>query len=343
MFLSMWISNVLACGFMMPLVKAILAELEKMGILEIYQIIGKAQQISIRHEDRNQNEIALQMTEEEAQYIDTLLATQYHQLGQIKFHEFAVATVVMLTLVLQPIDSTVRIDHQGDAGYHDQIYVSSPCLMGVILLFIMPVNLDFLKFFKWGSESSDPLPRTQSKSCLNWALLNSEMNWSVPIILAGSSTLFESLRDSGMTDEFEAFFLHFANLPLTATIFVTVFFCKILTEFASSSVVVYGLLPSVAKMSIVCDINPHYMMLAVTLGSCLSFHLVTGAAVNAMVCSYAHIPPWRMMSAGLGPSVIAVVVVWFTVAIWSTAIWTDINLYPQWADINIFKMINKHT
>lgn len=49
------------------------------------------------------------------------------------------------------------------------------------------------------------------------------------------------------------------------------------------------------------------------------------------------------MSAGFGPSVIAVVVVWFTVAIWSTAIWTDINLYPQWADINTFKLINKQT
>uniref|UniRef100_A0A2A4JZ45 Citrate transporter-like domain-containing protein n=1 Tax=Heliothis virescens TaxID=7102 RepID=A0A2A4JZ45_HELVI len=427
MFLSMWISSILACGLMMPIVKAILIELEKMGIIEIYQTIGKAQQKSSRHESnvprpsdftvfyflgiaysstiggmatmlgsqtnqifkiycetifpvgpkiefphfmllnlpgvlvmetllylwmnfnflgmfRARSDVEIGMTEEEAQYIDTLLATQYHQLGKLKFQEFVVTTIVLLACLLQATISSVHIDnslHSSDQ-FHNHLTVSSPCLMCVVLLFMMPVNLDFLKHFKRRTDGNiDPLPTTQTKSCLNWNMVRRDIHWSIPIIIAGSSSLFESLRDSGMHIEFVKFLLMFHGWPSPALLFVIVILCKMLTEFASNFCVVYAVLPSIAKVSVFCDVNPHYLMLAATLASSLPFHLVTGSPVNAMVCAYVHIPPWRMMYAGIGPSIIAIVAVWFTVAVWSTAIWSDITFNPEWALINIFKIFTK--
>lgn len=47
------------------------------------------------------------------------------------------------------------------------------------------------------------------------------------------------------------------------------------------------------------------------------------------------------MYAGLGPSLIAIIVVWLTVAVWSTAIWTDITLDPDWSDVNVFQIFRK--
>ncbi|KAH9640548.1 hypothetical protein HF086_001597 [Spodoptera exigua] len=202
-------------------------------------------------------------------------------------------------------------------------------------------------------ENHEPLPITQTKSCLNWNLVRRNIHWSVPLIIAGSSNLFESLRDSEMLLEFEKFLLIFKGLPASALVFIVVLFCKILTEFASNF-----------SVSVLCDVNPHYLMMASTLASCLPFHLVTGAPVNAMVSAYVNIPPWKMVSkflnisimqnnliegtssrpqmyAGLGPSVISVIVVWFTVAVWSNAIWTDITISPQWAHTNIFGILNK--
>ncbi|KAF9405638.1 hypothetical protein HW555_013717 [Spodoptera exigua] len=344
MFLSMWISNILACGLMMPIVKAILAELERMGIVEVYQTIGKATQKSNRHEQnifplgpkiefphfmllnlpgvlvmetllymwmnfaflgmfRTRSDVEVGLTEEESQYIDTLLATQYHQLGKPSFHEIAVSTIATLTALLQATISTAHIDQttKGSPNFHKHLRVSSPCALCVVLLFVTPVNLEFLRYFK---------KRT-----------------------AGSSNLFESLRDSEMLLEFEKFLLIFKGWPASALVFTVVLFCKILTEFASNFSVVYALLPSIAKVSVLCDVNPHYLMMASTLASCLPFHLVTGAPVNAMVSAY--------MYAGLGPSVISVIVVWFTVAVWSNAIWTDITISPQWAHTNIFGILNK--
>ncbi|KAJ8712891.1 hypothetical protein PYW08_008195 [Mythimna loreyi] len=424
MFLSMWISNILACGLMMPVVLAILTELEKLGIVEIYQTIGKAKQSSVRHEQtfprptdftvfyflgiaysssignmatmmgsetnqifkiycetifpvgpkiefphfmllnlpgvlvmetllylwmnfsflgmfRSRSTIGIGMTEEEAQYIDALLATQYQQLGKMRFHEFAVSTVVVLAGLLQATISTVRIDQStnGRSEFHNHFSVSSPSVLSVILLFLIPINLDFIKYFKRRSEgTSDPLPATPTKSCLNWNLVRRNIHWSIPLIIAGSSTLFESLKDSKMTEEFEQFLMNFEGWHASVVVFIVVLFCKTITECATNSCVVYALLPSIAKVSVFCNINPHYLMMAATLSSSLPFHLMTGTPINAMVCTYVHIPPWRMMYAGIGPSIIAIVVVWFTVVVWSPAIWTDITLDPDWADVNIFKI-----
>ncbi|KAJ0173296.1 hypothetical protein K1T71_011472 [Dendrolimus kikuchii] len=390
MILSMWVSNVLACGIMMPIVKAILAELETMGILEVYHPIRKSNRRNSYQEQspprpteftifyflgiaysssigsmatimgsqanqifkiycetifpigpkiefphfmllnlpgvlvmetmlymwlnfyflgmfRAQSEIALEigLTEEEAQYINTLLDTQFKQLGRIKFHEVIVGTLVALAAILQPTITASRIENY-DLKLHNHLIISSPCFICVVLLFIIPREISILKLFKRRRHSG------------------------------GSSALFQSLKDSSMTDEFGKFLTLFKSWPSSAIILVIIIFCKILTEFASNSTVVYCMLPSIAKFSFICHVNPHYFMLASTLISSLPFHLVTGAPINALVCAYMHIPPWKMMYVGIGPSVIGIVVTWFTVSAWSTAIWPDISHDPDWANVSIF-------
>ncbi|KAJ8711227.1 hypothetical protein PYW07_008469 [Mythimna separata] len=290
---------------------------------------------------RSRSSIEIGMTEEEAQYVDALLATQYQQLGKLRFHELVVSAVVVLAGLLQATVSTARIDQSiyGTSEFHEHFSVSSPCVMCVILLFLLPVNLDFIKYFKRSTEGrSEPLPTTPTKSCLSWNMVRRDIHWSILLIIAGSSTLFESLRDSRMNQEFEQFLMIFEGWHASVIVFIVVLFCKTVTECATNSCVVYSLLPSIAKVSVFCNINPHYLMMAATLASSLPFHLMTGTPVNAMVCTYVHIPPWKLMYAGIGPSIIAIVVIWFTVVVWSTAIWTDITLDPDWADVNIFKI-----
>uniref|UniRef100_A0A2H1VEJ0 SFRICE_007817 n=1 Tax=Spodoptera frugiperda TaxID=7108 RepID=A0A2H1VEJ0_SPOFR len=200
---------------------------------------------------RGRSDVEVGLTEEEALYIDTLLATHYRQLGKLKFHEIAVSTIAILTAVLQATISTAHIDQttNGSPEFHKHFRLSSPCALCVVLLFITPVNLDFLRYFKTQSdENTEPLPISQTKSCLNWNLVRRNIHWSIPLIIAGSSTLFESLRDSDMILEFEKFLLIFEGWPASALVFVVVLFCKTLTEFASNFCVVYALLPSIAKV-----------------------------------------------------------------------------------------------
>ncbi|KAI8441884.1 hypothetical protein MSG28_005567 [Choristoneura fumiferana] len=157
------------------------------------------------------------------------------------------------------------------------------------------------------------------------------MLWSVLFTIGGSCMTFEVLKLSGMCAELGRFLRLFGAWPPAALALVVILFCKVFTEFADNSCVVHAMLPEIARLSVASEVHPHYLMLAATLASSLPCHLVTGTPANAMVSQYVHIPPWRMLSAGVGPMVIASVVPWFTVSIWSKAVWADVSSYPPWA------------
>ncbi|KAJ2942765.1 hypothetical protein O0L34_g14953 [Tuta absoluta] len=408
MFLSMWVTNIMACGVMLPVVKAILFELEKMGILEVFHNIsnGRKQQ-RLRHEQnkqrptdftifyflgiaysssigglatligsptneifryhsenffpyapklqfphymllnlpgvllmetllylwmnfyfmgmfRAQSEIALEigMTEEEAEYIQTLLSTQYQQLGKVNFHQAVVASIVALMIILHVTRAGIsQVSHEA---------VSSPIIFCAVLFFIIPTDLEFLKFFKSHSDAGQPYPTAPSKACLNWTMVRDNIHWAVIFISAGSCTMMEALKTSHMTEEFDKVLMLMRNWPPPIVVLVVILVTKLLTEFANNSCMLFAILPNVARLSIAARVNPHYLMAAATLSSALPFHLVSGSATNALVMEYMHIHPWKMMHAGLGPSVIVILVIWVTVTLWSRTIWPDITDFPTW-------------
>ncbi|KAL0868017.1 hypothetical protein ABMA27_008671 [Loxostege sticticalis] len=412
MFLSMCITDILACGLMMPLVKAILIEFEKMGMLEVHLPTGKVKHTAEYHDQkylkptdftifyflgiaysatmggiatiigsetnqlfilyceslfpkspkielphlfllnlpaallmgallymwmnsyflgmfRARSDIALEigMSEEEAEYIHTLLDLQYQQLGRIKFHETIVGIIVVLACILHTIFSSSYVKEFSQNHSHSKTI--APSMFCVILLFVTPRKLEFSKFFK--RRGNVRLPMSTTKTCLTWKLVQKNVNWSVLFIIGSSCSLFEALKESGMFDELGETLTFASNWPAPALALLVILTCKLLSEMASGPCSVYCLLPAIAKVSTASSINPHYLMLAATLSCSLSFHLATGSPVNAMVAAYVHIPPLKMMNAGIGPSVLAVVITWFTVAVWSKAIWTDIHIRPLWA------------
>ncbi|XP_072934720.1 protein I'm not dead yet-like [Epargyreus clarus] len=412
MLLSMWISNTIACGFMMPIVKAIIIELEKMGILELYETISK----SNNHEERDKidkrptdftvfyflgvaysssiggmatmtgsqtNEIfkvyseksfplgpkiefpqfmlltlpgvlvletmlylwmnfyflglfrihnysTLQTgsTEEESQYVKTLLKIQYEKLGSITMKETVVCITIIICILLQMSTSTYLCRYCNDS----HIQVSSPTILCVLILFLTPTNMDFLKFCKKrNGQRIETMPSTPSKPCLSWKIVKNEIHWSILFVIGGSCVMFDALKQARMTDEFEKLLQVFSDWPAAILVLMVVVFCKILTEFASNTCVAHCLLDHVIRVSLTSQVNPHYLMLAATLSCSLPFHLITGTPANAMVASYFNIPRQKMIYAGIGPTLFSIVVIWFTVTIWSKAIWTDITLFPDWA------------
>ncbi|XP_047999358.1 protein I'm not dead yet-like [Leguminivora glycinivorella] len=409
MFLSMWIPNTVACGLLMPLVKALLQELEKMGIVDMYQTTNKTQQKpqklelsrpkptdftvfyflgiayscsiggmgTLHGSQANQifkeysellfpklgkitfpqfmlltlpgvlvtetllyiwmnsfflkifrsSDVAIPtgLTEEEARYIKTLLQNQYTQMGRIKFHDIVVATAVVLTVALQMLTSTLRLasgPRSGEINMH--VRVSAPTIFCILLLFIIPSDLEFLKFFKKRNYATHRrLPTAPSKACLNWTVVKDNMMWGVLFTVGGSCVSFEALKRSGMTAEFGRALQMVCNWPSPVVVLVVIIFSKVLTEFASNSCVVYAVLPEIAELSIKSYTHPHYLMLAATLASSMAAHLAPSTPCLTMVSQYVHISTWRMMSAGVGPSVIAVIVTWFTVTLWSKVIISD--------------------
>ncbi|CAH2052720.1 unnamed protein product, partial [Iphiclides podalirius] len=274
------------------------------------------------------------MTEEESQYINTLLSARCQQLGRVTFHETIVSTFVLLTMILQVISSSLLTDYTKHETFMSHIKLSAPSVLCVTLLFIMPVNLDFLRFFKRRSDISARLPNRPTKTCLHWDLVKVNIPWSVLFVIGGSNTIFEALKLSKMTKEFEGFLLLFSGWPPAAQVLAVVLFCKTLTEYASNSCVAHVLLPNIAKVSVMSKVNPHYLMLAATLSTSLPFLVMTGTPANAMVLAYVNIPPRNMLRAGVPLKIVSVMIIWFTVTVWSKAIWTEFNMFPLWAQVN---------
>ncbi|KAM3955746.1 protein I'm not dead yet-like [Aphomia sociella] len=355
MCLSMWFSNIVACGLMMPLVKAILDELEKMGILDMYQTIEKSKQaISRRPSNSRPTDVTVfyflgVAYSSSIGAMATIIGSQSNQIlkrycetifplaPKIEFPHFMLlnlpGVLLMETLLYLWMNAFFL-------GMFSQIQTSAPCILSALLLFLLPVNLNFMKFFRKRNENNvEPLPNSPSNACLNWSLVKDNIHWSVLIITGGSCFAFEALKDSGMTDEMGKLLLTFKTWPQPALLLAVIVFCKMLTEFASNSCVAYCLLPSIARLGVASNINPHYLMVAGTLSCGLPFHLMTGSPVNAMVAAYVNISPWKMMRGGIGLSVLGVVVTWCTVVLWSKAIWADINSDPEWADVNTLNNI----
>ncbi|XP_038216037.1 protein I'm not dead yet-like [Zerene cesonia] len=412
MIVSMWCYSITACALMIPLVKAILIELEKLGIVEPYEntnrpsngnfvpsdivtfyYLGVAYSSSIgamatvignetnqifkaycekifplgprmefphfmlltlpgvlmlqaflyfwmnfyflgMFRIQNRSVASTYMSEEEAQYVQTLLTAQYQKMGRVSPHEMILSLALMSTLGLQAVSTFVFQNDKGLIVFK----LTSPSIVAVAFLFIIPINLDIARIFRRPSASSatsEQFTSRQCKTCLTWSIVKDSVQWSVLFVIVSTDAIFEALKESHMIDELETFLLLFKG-PTSLLIFVTIIMFKILTEFVSSSCLVYCAMPHIARVSVTLKINPHYLMSSAVLASCLPFHLIAGTPANALVVAYGNIPRKKMMLAGTGLSVIGILVVWFTVTVWSRAIWPDINMYPEWANIHQF-------
>nr|XP_034828186.1 protein I'm not dead yet-like isoform X3 [Maniola hyperantus] len=284
---------------------------------------------------RVQNYTALQasLTSDEEQFISVLLAHQYQQMGKITFPEMVVCTTVVIAAILQAMIYSSTSYNGGDKfntrGY---VITSVPCIICVLILFLIPNNLACLKFFRKQNDNSEPLPTSASGGFLTWSMVKNNVDWTVIFLTASANITFDSLEDSGMTEEFEKFLSLFSTRPLAAQACVVIVFCKILTEFASNATVGRCLLARIANVGLKSKVNPLYLMLSATLSTSLPFHLATGTPAYAMIASYVHIPPRKLMVAGIGPSLLAIIMNLFTVCVWSKVIWPDIDSYPAWAD-----------
>ncbi|XP_052738877.1 protein I'm not dead yet-like [Bicyclus anynana] len=413
--LSLWFSSCMACGLMMPLVKAILKELEKMGILETYQLIGKTSAYSSDDSEKHiprpsdftvfyfigiaysstiggmatfigsetnqlfinycaavfpsgpklesplyfllalpgvivmeiflylwlnfyflgmvRNYTALQasLTNDEEQFISVLLTGQYQQMGNITFNEMVVGATVFVAGILQSMIFTSTSHTDGVKLKTIRfVHTSVPNIICVFILFMVPTNLKCLKFFKKQNDKTEPLPTYPNKGCLTWSMVRNNVDWSVVFLTAISNITFDSLEDTKMTEEFEKFLSLFSGCHVLVQACVVIVFCKLLTEFASNATVARCMLAHIANVGIKSKVNPFYLMLSATLSMSIPFHLVTGAPAYAMISSYVHISQRKLMIAGIGPSVMGIIMNIFTVCVWFKVIWPDIDTYTYY-------------
>lgn len=78
------------------------------------------------------------------------------------------------------------------------------------------------------------------------------------------------------------------------------------------------------------ELNPLYLMLPATLCCSFSFHLPVGTPPNAIVSAAGHIKTKDFIIAGIGPSIITMIVIGITFPTWGSYVF-DLYQFPEWA------------
>nr|CAH0112211.1 unnamed protein product [Daphnia galeata] len=237
--------------------------------------------------------------------IKSSIRNQYRELGPITFYEKSIMFLFGLLIVLW-----VFKDPQFMPGWEDlfplehRIGDATVAIAIVLLAFILPSKPNFWCFSKPGRASGS------SPALLEWSYVQQRFPWSVLLLLGGGYAISDASKVSGLSILLAHYLSALAALPPFAVMFLMCLLASAMTEIASNAAVASILLPIVAQIGEVTNMNPLYLMIPVTFSCCHAFMLPVGTPSNAMVFSAGKMKPGEMVriKAGVVMNIISILV-----------------------------------
>lgn len=93
--------------------------------------------------------------------------------------------------------------------------------------------------------------------------------------------------------------------------------------------------------SLALRIHPLYLVFPAGLACSMAFHLPVSTPPNALVAGYAHIRSKDMAIAGIGPTIITIIVLFIFCNTWAMIIYPNLDTFPEWAQIAAAEAANK--
>ncbi|XP_058830135.1 protein I'm not dead yet-like [Topomyia yanbarensis] len=257
-----------------------------------------------------------------------VIESRYKEMGPMTSHEISVALLFVLSIILFFTRNPGFVHGWADLFPGVQIKDGTPAILIVIALFVVPADWRWLKYF---GRKSAPLPREPSGALITWKYVNQKVHWSLIFLLGGGFALAEAGHVSGMSALLGRSLSGLQSLPPLALLFVVCLTAQTLTEFTSNVAICNIILPVLAEMAIVIKTHPLYLMLPAAMSCSYAFHMPVGTPPNAIVAGVGHIATKDMALAGIGPTVITLLVMWIGFPTWGAIVYPDVNTFPEWA------------
>ncbi|XP_076653045.1 uncharacterized protein LOC143359181 [Halictus rubicundus] len=257
----------------------------------------------------------------------SVIEKKYKELGPITWHESVVGMLFLLVVLLWFFRNPGFA--RGWPTYITDLQVkdSTAAAFVILLFFILPSKLDFLHSF-----DSDPAkrPTKPSPGMINWKMIHQKMHWSLILVLGGGFAISAGSTSSKLSSILGHALDSLQSIDPLAILFIVCLFAETVTELTSNVAVANIILPVLAEMCIAMRLHPLYLMLPAALCCSFSFHLPVGTPPNAIATAAAHIKTRDFAIAGIGPSVITLLITTFAFSTWGTYVF-NLSEFPDWA------------
>lgn len=257
-----------------------------------------------------------------------VIESRLKEMGPMTSHEKSVAALFVLSIVLFFTRKPGFISGWSDLFPGVAIKDGTPAILIVVLLFIVPSDWRWLNYFR---KDSGPLPKEPTSALITWKFLNQKVHWSLIFLLGGGFALAEGGKVSGMSALLGQSLSGLQSLPPVALLFVVCLAAQAFTEFTSNVAICNIIIPVLAEMAIVIKTHPLYLMLPAAMSCSFAFHMPVGTPPNAIVAGVGRIAIKDMALAGIGPTLITLVVMWLGFPTWGSVVYPEINTFPDWA------------
>ncbi|XP_017756022.1 PREDICTED: protein I'm not dead yet [Eufriesea mexicana] len=257
----------------------------------------------------------------------SVIEKKYKELGSITWHESSVGVLFIIVVLLWFFRSPGFV--RGWPTYITSLHVkdSTAAACVTILFFILPSKLDFLRSF-----DQDPVkrPNKSSPGMITWKMINQKMHWSLILVLGGGFAISAGSISSNLSSILGNALTALQSINPLAILFIVCVFAETVTELTSNVAVANIILPVLAEMCVALRIHPLYLMLPASLCCSFSFHLPVGTPPNAIATAAGHIKTRDFAIAGIGPSVITLLITIIAFSTWGTYIFS-LSEFPDWA------------
>lgn len=115
----------------------------------------------------------------------------------------------------------------------------------IILFFVLPSKLDFLRAF---DKDSTRRPTKESPALITWKMINQKMHWSLLLVLGGGFAIAAGSRKSGLSSLLSEELIGLKSMSPWTLMLLVCLFAQTFTELTANVVVASIILPVLANM-----------------------------------------------------------------------------------------------
>ncbi|XP_048482559.1 protein I'm not dead yet isoform X1 [Plutella xylostella] len=252
-----------------------------------------------------------------------VIKEQYRNLGPATFHEKASGSLFIVAVFLYIFRKPGFMTGWSQLLTNMQVKDGVTSIFIVILMFVLPMAVDFFKFFSSAASYEELAATKPSPGIVTWNILKEKVPWGLLFLLGGGFALAEGSKSSGLSALIGSSLQGLRGLPAPLVLLVVLLVTQLITEFTSNVAIANLILPVLANMARQLNMDPRYLMIPATLACSMAFHMPVGTPPNAIVAGVAHIPTSKMAIGGIGPKIITTLIIWASYPLYGTYIFSE--------------------